>query len=65
MTDYVKLASWHILRPGRQDLTLCGQAARAHPDVSKRQRLIRGYATELPMDEASCESCYRLQDRWR
>jgi hypothetical protein len=65
MSQYLKLASWHITRPGRQDLTLCGQSARAHPDLSKRQRLIRGYETELPMDEKSCEACYRLQDRWR
>jgi hypothetical protein len=65
VSDYVKLASWHILRPGRQDLTLCGQAARAHPDKAKRQRLIRGYETELPMGDKSCESCLRYEARWR
>jgi hypothetical protein len=63
--SYVKLASWHLLRPGRQDLTLCGQSARAHPDKAKRQRQINGYAIELPLGEPSCESCLRLEPRWR
>jgi hypothetical protein len=65
VSDYVKLASWHITRPGQAHLTLCGQSARAHPDLAKRQRQINGYATELPMGEKSCESCLRLEARWR
>jgi hypothetical protein len=65
MSDYVKVTSWHILRPGVQHLTLCGQQVRAHPTPGTTHRQINGYASELPLAEKSCEVCLRLEVRWR
>ena len=53
-TQYVKIRSWHVIRPGTvpAPFTLCGLAAAASAETT----------TTLPA-EKSCENCLRILAR--